>query len=140
MKRRKARENALKVLYMIDIRNEDKESILNEFWENNEEDEKIKEFTEQIVNGVMENKEKIDRVISSVSLNWELERMTYIDRNILRIGTYEIIFKKDIPPAVSIDEAIEISKKYGNSDSPKFVNGILHKIKELKEKGGIDGI
>lgn len=140
MNRRKAREYALKILYMIDIRKENYTSLMNEFWENIKENEKVKDFSNEIVKGVMENIEKIDKIISNVSLNWEIERMSYIDRNILRIGTYEIIFKNDIPHPVSINEAIEISKEYGDADSPKFINGILHKIKEIAEKGGIDEI
>ncbi|MCM8803845.1 MAG: transcription antitermination factor NusB [Candidatus Omnitrophica bacterium] len=140
MNRRKAREYALKILYMIDIRKENYLSIIDEFWQSIKEkvNGKVKEFSNEIVKGVMENIEKIDKIISDVSLNWEIERMSYIDRNILRIGTYEIIFKNDIPYAVSINEAIEISKEYGDNDSPKFVNGILHKIKEIVEKGGIN--
>lgn len=136
MIRRKGRIYALKILYMMDIRKESYESICEEFWKEAKENEKIREFAEEIVKGVSENIEKIDKMIASVSLNWDLERMSYIDRNILRIGTYEILFRKDIPNVVSINECIEISKKYGDEDSPKFINGILHKIKEISEKGG----
>lgn len=140
MQRRKAREYALKILYMIDIRKEPPEKIIEEFWKNIEEKEKIKSFANEIVNGVIEKIKEIDEIISSASLNWNIERMSYIDRNILRIGTYEIFFRNDIPKAVSINEGIEISKKYGDEDSPKFINGILHKIKEKFEKGGKDGV
>jgi len=134
--RRKAREYALKILYMIDIK-EEKSFDLENFWDSIEEKENVKNFTNEIVKGVLENIEKIDSTISEVSLNWKIERMGYIDRNILRIGAYEIIFRKDIPSVVSINEAIELSKKYGDADSPKFVNGILHKIKEITEKKGV---
>lgn len=134
MSRREAREYALKILYMMEIRGEDF-SIIDKFWEyTNVKNNGIKNFANEIVKGVRENLKKIDAVISNVSLNWNINRMSYIDRNILRIGTYEILFREDIPPAVSINEAIEISKKYGDSDSPKFINGILHRIKEEREK------
>jgi transcription antitermination factor NusB len=136
MSRRKAREYALKMLYMIDVRKEPYQKIIEEFWENVEEKEGIKKFANEIVIGVIEKIEKIDKIISDVSLNWEIERMSCIDRNILRIGTYEIFFRNDIPKVVSINEGVEISKKYGDADSPKFINGILHKIKEKIEKGG----
>lgn len=136
MMRRRGREYALKILYMMDIKEEKSLNDFDFFWKDYKEDEKIKSFTEEIVKGVLENIEKIDEIISSVSLNWDIKRMSYIDRNILRIGTYEILFRDDIPPAVSINEGIELSKKYGDADSPKFVNGILHKIKEISEKGG----
>ncbi|MCM8784704.1 MAG: transcription antitermination factor NusB [Candidatus Omnitrophica bacterium] len=135
MIRRRGREVALKILYKIDMTGENK-SIL---FENLEQDERVISFAKEIIEGVIKNIKKIDEIISKVSLNWDIKRMSYIDRNILRIGTYEIIFRKDIPPVVSINEAIEISKKYGDADSPKFINGILHKIKELygnSEKGG----
>jgi N utilization substance protein B len=140
MVRRKAREYALKILYMIDIRKEPHQKIMEEFWENVGEKEKIKKFANEIVNGVIEKIKEIDKIISGASLNWDIERMSYIDRNILRIGTYEIFFRNDIPKVVSINEGVEISKKYGDEDSPKFINGILHKIKEKFEKGGKDEI
>jgi N utilization substance protein B len=140
MVRRKAREYALKILYMIDIRKEPHQKIMEEFWENVGEKEKIKKFANEIVNGVIEKIKEIDKIISGASLNWDIERMSFIDRNILRIGTYEIFFRNDIPKVVSINEGVEISKKYGDEDSPKFINGILHKIKEKFEKGGKDEI
>ncbi|HOK56394.1 MAG TPA: transcription antitermination factor NusB [bacterium] len=129
MLRRKAREYALKILYMIDMR----EDTNSTFLENFEENEKVKKFADEIIKGVIENMKEIDEIISKVSLNWDIKRMSYIDRNILRIATYEIVFREDIPSIVSINEAIEISKKYGDEDSPKFINGILHKIKEIYE-------
>ncbi len=142
MQRRKAREYALKILYMIDIRKEPPQKIIEEFWKNvDEKNEEVKKFANEIVNGVIEKLNEIDKIISNVSLNWEIERMSYIDRNILRIGTYEIYYRNDIPKVVSINEGIEISKKYGDEDSPKFVNGILHKIKEnFENKGGKDEV
>lgn len=136
MIRRKGREIALKILYQIDITGKKDQLI---FFEDLPQNEKVKDFAKEIIEGVIKNIKEIDEIISKVSLNWDIKRMSYIDRNILRIGTYEIVFRKDIPSAVSINEAIEISKKYGDEDSPKFVNGILHKIKELyrnSEKGG----
>ncbi len=132
--RRKAREYALKILYMMDIRKEKDSSVFEAFLKNIDEKEEVKKFTEEIVKGVLENIDKIDGVISQASLNWSIDRMGYIDRNILRIGTYEILFREDIPYAVSINEGIELSKKYGDADSPKFVNGVLNKIKEIFEK------
>ena len=134
MIRRKAREYALKILYMMDIR-EENNSLLLENFEKDEsvKNKKIKDFAKEIIKGVIENRKEIDGMISKVSLNWDIKRMSYIDRNILRIATYEIMFREDIPSVVSINEAIEISKKYGDEDSPKFINGILHKIKEISE-------
>jgi N utilization substance protein B len=142
MIRRKAREYALKILYMMDIREEFNSFLIENFEKDEvEKNKKIKDFAIEIIKGVIENMKEIDEIISKVSLNWDIKRMSYIDRNILRIATYEIMLREDIPSVVSINEAIEISKKYGDEDSPKFINGILHKIKEItenmkKEKGG----
>ncbi|MCX7917476.1 MAG: transcription antitermination factor NusB [bacterium] len=133
MKRRKAREYALKILYMREIREENSISHLENL-EDDLDNEEIRNFANEIIKGVIENIKVIDKTISNVSLNWDIKRMSYIDRNILRIATYEILFRMDIPPTVSINEAIEIAKKYGDVESPKFINGILHKIKEIKEK------
>ncbi|MCD6408634.1 transcription antitermination factor NusB [bacterium] len=140
MKRRKARECALKILYMYEMRQENIEMIIDEFWkESPEKNEEIKEFATILAKGAVSNIKIIDKKISEVALNWQIERMSTIDRNILRIGSFEIMFLPEIPPAVSINEAIELAKKYGTEDSPKFVNGILHKIKEKTEQEGKNG-
>lgn len=137
MKRRKAREYALKILYMYEMRQENIDLIVDEFWkEYPEKDEEIKEFATTLTKRTINNIKVIDKKISEVALNWKIERMSAIDRNILRMGSFEIMFLPEIPPAVSINEAIELAKKYGTEDSPKFVNGILHKIKEENLKGG----
>ena len=140
MKRRKARECALKILYMYEMRQENIETIIDEFWkESPEKNEEVKEFATILAKGAVDNIKIIDKKISEVALNWQIERMSAIDRNILRIGSFEIMFLPEIPPAVSINEAIELAKKYGTEDSPKFVNGILHKIKEKTEQEGKNG-
>ena len=140
MKRRKARECALKILYMYEMRQENIEAIIDEFWkESPEKNEEVKEFATILAKGAVNNIKIIDKKISEVALNWQIERMSTIDRNILRIGSFEIMFLPEIPPAVSINEAIELAKKYGTEDSPKFVNGILHKIKEKTEQEGKNG-
>ncbi len=128
MKRRRGREHSLKILYMIDMRGEEPNNLIDEYWNWNKEEGEIKDFTERIVKGVLENKKFIDEKISSAIVNWDFNRLNFIDRNILRIGTYEIFFEKEIPIPVSINESIEIAKKYGTEDSPKFINGVLHKI------------
>ena len=135
MKRRRSREHALKILYMSDIRGENPIDLIDEYWTMNENEEQdVKNFAEKIVKGVFENKENIDKKISSTIVNWDFNRLGVIDRNILRIGTYELLFEEKIPAVVSINEAIEIAKKYGTEDSPKFINGVLHKIKDNIKK------
>jgi len=137
MRRREARKYALKILYQMDIRDEKADTILQDFWEFCKcKNKKIIDFAEEIVRKTEENLSLIDELISKCAINWEIKRMSYIDRNILRIATCEMFFLNQIPPIVSINEAIEIAKIYGTESSAKFVNGILNKMKEEKEKGG----
>ncbi len=105
------------------------------FWEDRHDAQDVKVFALGIVDGVKENKEKIDGLIESQSKKWKLYRMSRIDRNILRMAIYEMMSCPEIPPKVSIDEAIEIGKKYGTSESGAFINGILDKI--CRRLGGI---
>jgi transcription antitermination protein NusB len=124
--RRKSREAAVILLYQCDLLGKDFEEVLK-----NEIDfgKKIDEFALELVNGVNKNKEIIDKEIISVVENWTIERIAIIDRNILRVAIYEMLFEKDIPLKVSVDEAIEIAKSLGQKDdTPKFINGILGKI------------
>ena len=134
-KRTKAREYALQILYAIDITKDEPEACLDIFWKDNDEASKdIREFATGLVMGVCDKKKEIDKLISEYATNWQLERMAVIDRNVLRFATYELLFMKDIPPKVSINEAIDIAKKYGGTDSGKFVNGVLDKINKTKGK------
>jgi len=132
-KRTKARECALQILYAIDITGDAPKECMEMFWNNYEDVEPdIREFADALVLGVSKNKEKIDKVISDYATNWQMKRMAVIDRNILRFAAYELLFAADIPPKVSINEAIDIAKKYGEKDSGKFVNGILDKINKTE--------
>ena len=127
-KRSKARALALSFLYQLDITNEDPACALAHFWQEHRPTNQTKEFTKQIVQGTLANLAQIDNVISKYAQNWQLKRMAVIDRNILRLGSFELLFLADIPPKVSINEAVELAKKYGDVESSKFVNGILDKI------------
>jgi len=132
-KRTKARECALKVLYQIEMTADDGVTSLSKYWEREPEaEESVKEFTSLLVKGVEENSKSIDEIISKYATNWQIGRMAVIDRNIMRLATYEILYAEDIPPKVSINEAVDIAKKYGDKDSGKFVNGILDKISKVK--------
>ena len=129
-KRTKARECALQVLYQIDITKDPCDGCLENYWQSAQEiDNTIKEFTNLLVKGVLKNIGCIDEKIVKYATNWQLDRMAIVDRNILRLAAYELIFQKDIPPKVSINEAVELAKKYSTFESGKFVNGILDKIK-----------
>lgn len=132
-KRTKAREDALKILYAIDITGDDPQKCIEVFWKDNEEaDKETVDFANTVVLGFCENREQIDKVITEYTTNWQLKRMAVIDRNVLRAAAYELLFREDIPPKVAINEAIDIVKKYGDKDSGKFVNGVLDKINKEK--------
>ena len=124
--RRKAREEAVILLYQSDLLEKDIEKIIaNEV----SLGRVIDTFTSDIVRGVKSNLQEIDTLIKRVVENWTLERIAFIDRNIIRVGIYEMLYKNEIPLKVSVDEAIEIAKGFGQrEDTPKFVNGVLGKI------------
>ncbi len=129
-KRSLAREYLLKILYQKEITGREWAQAAETFWGSLEEeiDVEVKDFADRLLFGIGRRLEEIDGVISSFATNWQLKRMAVIDRNILRIGVYELKFEPSIPPKVSINEAVELAKKYGDLDSSKFVNGILDKI------------
>lgn len=136
-KRTRAREFALQLLYQIDITGDDYAEALENFWLAHSEEiigEEIKSFTAELVKGAAGNLSEIDKKISQHATNWQLERMAVVDRNILRIGCYELMFREDIPPKVSINEAVDLAKKYSGLESGKFVNAILDKVKLEKAK------
>ena len=135
-KRTRAREFALQVLYQIDITSDNADAALDNFWQSHEDEEiekDLKQFTSELVKGVRDNLEPIDEKISKYAANWHLKRMAVVDRNILRLGACELTTRQDIPPKVSINEAVELAKKYSGIEAGKFVNAILDKIKLEKE-------
>ena len=134
-KRSRSREFALQVLYQIDITHDEPLVCLDNFWQSDFElkiEAEIKNFTDELVKGVIENLNTIDAKISQYAANWRLERMAVVERNILRLASYELLFRDDIPPKVAINEAVELAKKYSSLEAAKFVNGILDKIKAEK--------
>lgn len=134
-RRTKARECALQILYQVDITKDDYNQSLSDFWHTKMDvDDSIVEFASMLVKGTVENLERIDRAIKNYATNWNIKRMAVVDRNILRLATYELLFLPDIPPKVSINEAVDIAKKFGDKDSGKFVNGILDKINKEEAK------
>ncbi|MBW1973527.1 MAG: transcription antitermination factor NusB [Deltaproteobacteria bacterium] len=135
--RRHAREFALQILYQIEVQNLDLKEGLNRFWENFNYIDSAKDFSTKLVKGVIENKKFIDTLIEKFSEHWRLDRINWVERNILRIAIFELLFMDDIPPKVSINEAIDIGKRYGTSDSGAFINGILDQILTAIEKGKI---
>lgn len=134
MKRRKAREYALQMLFQIDFRGghiDDKD--LETFWSDKEENKEVRKFASELVNGTVNKLKEVDSIIGKAAENWALHRMSAVDRNILRFAAYEILYRKDIPSAVTINEAIEIAKKFSSAESASFINGVLDRL--AKEVG-----
>lgn len=136
MKRRRGREYVLQFLFQFDFTGKrPEEEEFRAFWIDKPEDEELKGFVRDIVYGTIDNLKDIDSTISKATEHWDIERMATVDRNILRAATYELLFRKDIPSTVTINEAIEIAKKYSTTESAPFINGILDRIaKGLKDK------
>lgn len=138
-RRTKARELALQILYQVDIRKDGADILLEDLWQRERQtkraiNDSIQEFTTTLVTGTLKNLERIDALISSYAENWELDRMAVIDRNIIRMASFELLYLEDIPPKVSINEAVDLAKKYGDVDSGKFVNGILDRINKEEKR------
>jgi transcription antitermination factor NusB len=137
-KRTQAREYALHILYQMDITGDSASAILDRFWQDNNCEMGVRDFARQLVQGSSKNLAEIDTIISKHSEHWKLYRMAAIDRGILRLATYEILYRNDIPPKATINEAVEMAHKYSTPDSGKFINGILDKIMTLKRTSLIE--
>ena len=134
-KRRRAREFALQILFQQDINRNDWEEGLKLFWDLTPADPDVINFTNILVRGTIEHLEEIDTLIKKYAQNWDINRMAVVDRNLLRFSIYELLYFEEIPPKVTINEAIELAKTFGTQDSGRFINGILDRIcKELKIK------
>lgn len=124
MKRRHAREKAIQVLFQIDVTDTDPREALQHVLNEGEGDE----FLSELVFGTLENLEKIDAVIKENLVNWTFSRIGNVDRSVLRMATYEMVMREDIPVNVSLNEAVELAKLFGGEESGRFVNGVLSKI------------
>ncbi len=127
-RRRKSREFALRALYQLNITKQDVSALLAQFQEHFLPDGEADEFLKCLVLGVLEHCEELDRLIERYSENWRLDRIDAIDRSILRMALFELLYCEDIPPKVTINEAIDLGKRYGSEDSGSFINGILDRI------------
>lgn len=130
--RRQAREWAVQFLFQTELNPGELDSALNAFWEDEDKKpiERDRAYVVQAVRGVMEHRARIDRTIGQYVENWDVERLGVLDRTVLRIAVYEMLFCNDIPPVVSIHEAVEIAKAYSNPGSGRFVNGVLDRIRK----------
>jgi len=130
IRRREAREQALFYLYQSDLLDVDVDELIQMDLKNKKN---IDQFTSKLVKGVKNNFKNLNEIINLHSSNWQIDRMSILDRNMLRIALYEMMFEPEIPLKVTINEAVEISKKYGTNESGKFVNGVLGKVVEYEK-------
>jgi transcription antitermination factor NusB len=128
-KRTRGRELALQFLYQLDLVGPELIDEASEFLASQETDRETRAFALELIQGTQEHLPDLNRVIGEVAQNWDIARMAVIDRNVLRLATYELLHKSDIPPKVAINEAIELGKRYSTQNSGAFINGILDKIK-----------
>lgn len=128
-KRTRARELALRALYLLDVRGPGAQPEVAMFLEAETDDPDVLSFARELVGGCFRRRDELDEKIAQVAENWDIHRMPVIDRNVLRIGTYEMLALPSIPPKVSINEAIDLAKKYSTADSGAFVNGVLDKLR-----------
>ena len=126
--RSEARKSSLKILYQIEISKISAESALSDYFSQNQVSSAHREFAEFLVKNIISHIPQLDNIISKYAKNWELPRIAIIDKNILRIGIFELLYTEDIPPKVSINEAVELAKTFGDLDSPRFINGILDSV------------
>lgn len=126
--RTKARETALQALYQIELADGEVEENLASFTDGLKIAPEAKKYAEAVVRGVLANAPAIDPLIEKYSEHWTLTRMIVVDRNILRIAAYELLYCPDVPYKVVIDEAVELAKKYGSEDSGAFINGIVDRM------------
>ncbi|MCZ6596559.1 MAG: transcription antitermination factor NusB [Planctomycetota bacterium] len=129
-KRTRSRELALQFLYMLDLRGPDFLDEAEAYLRGEESEQATREFALHLVRGTAEHLDEINDMIQQVAQNWDIERMAVIDRNVLRMATYELLHCPDIPPKVSLNEAIELGKRYSTQNSGGFINGVLDKIKD----------
>jgi len=128
-RRTKARECALQMLYQWDMTHEAMDRVAGLFWKVRTTTDATREMAERLARGAQENLERIDAAITSASTNWRFERIAGVDRNILRVGAFELMMEPQTPSSVIIDEAVEMAKRFSEADSPAFVNGVLDAVK-----------
>ena len=136
--RTQSREHALQALYYMDMRQNVSKETIDLYCSNFNPSEKLMPFFLDLVNGVLAHQQEIDHKIEQFSQHWKLSRMSCVDRNIIRMASFELLYKEDIPPKVSINEAINLGKKFGTDESGAFINGILDTVHIAMDKGELE--
>lgn len=133
--RRDLREWAVQLLFQIDLNSpDDRDAAFAGFWADKDIIQKSVRFTEELVVGVLDHLEEIDHKLAAIAHHWDIGRMGVLDRNVIRLAMYEICYREDIPPAVSINEAVDIAKYFSSDESGRFVNGILDRVRRDMER------
>ena len=138
-RRHLSRELTVQILFQLDVTDDDPGKVLPAFWNRSRSPDAVMAFTEHLVRGTWEHRRLIDAVLQRSSEHWKIRRMPIVDRNVLRMATFELLNPGEVPAAVIIDEAIEVAKRYGNEDSGSFVNGVLDGVRKRLEAGELVG-
>jgi N utilization substance protein B len=123
-----AREAALQMLFALEASGNDVDQVIHDFWRETPGDVEGKAYANELVQGTIGALGELDACIAKASAHWRLERMSRVDRNVLRLGVYELLHRLDVPRAVALDEAVELAKRYGAEESGSFVNGVLDQV------------
>lgn len=137
--RRQAREWAVQILFQIDLNPSDVETVLSGFWGRGRVEDEARRYAERLVRGVWSHREEIDARLARYAEHWTLHRMAVVDRNVLRMALYELLYCPEVPPAVVINEAVDIAKYFSSSESGRFVNGILDRARKDLERAARPG-
>jgi N utilization substance protein B len=133
--RNKARKRAFQILFEAEQRGVDPKTAMADWIRLARTDDRqppVTEYTMQLIEGYAVHSERIDELLSTYAVGWTLDRMPVVDRNVLRLGAYELLWEDDVPDAVALDEAVQLAKEFSTDESPSFVNGLLARLKELK--------
>ncbi len=138
--RRKGREFALQMLFQVDMTGQGAAEVCSLFWQERQVLDAARRFADELFRGCLEVRGRLDAALSAVSAHWRLERMPVVDRNLLRLALYEMVFRDDTPRVAVIDEAIEISKKFGSESSGQFINALLDRLRKGIESLRAEGV
>jgi len=125
------------MLFQMDVAGGPPEEVFGQYWTDQQAPPDLRSFAEDLVRGVARERIFLDNVVAGSAENWRIERMAVVDRNVLRMAVYEMLFDAEVPPVVAIDEAIEVARKFGSEESGAFINGILDAIRKRIERGEI---
>ena len=133
-KRRKSREGTLQILFQLEFDDSDPDDIVSQFWEAKKASREIKDYSRYLIKGITSHQDSIDRIIQSASEHWRLSRMAVVDRNILRMAVFELFYEEGLAPAIVINEAIEVAKKFSSDQAAQFINGILDALRRKSDE------